>query len=59
MGNLTYRFAFFYSDMLELKQARDIRSLDYLKIFLPYFLSLEEWILPTAGNNKTQIVLSL
>ena len=59
MGNLTYRFAFFYSDMLELKQARDIRSLDYLKIFLPYFLSLEEWILPSAGNNKTQIVLSL
>jgi len=59
MGNLTYRFVFFYSDMLQLKQARDIRSLDYLKIFLPYFLSLEEWILPSAGNNKTQIVLSL
>jgi len=56
---LTYRFVFFYSDMLQLKQARDIRSLDYLKIFLPYFLSLEEWILPSAGNNKTQIVLSL
>lgn len=59
MGNLTYRFVFFYSDMLQLKQARDIRSLDYLKIFLPYFLSLEEWILPAEGNNKTQIVLSL